>query len=56
MLGCMHQYTTALRAARTFDDPTKQLWVEHLFMFAVTWTVGATGDSDGRKAFDTIFR
>ena len=45
-----------LSAARGLDDSTIQLWVESLFMFSVVWSVGATGDTDGREAFDSFFR
>lgn len=41
---------------RGFEDATTQLWVESLFVFSVVWGVGATGDTDGRQAFDTFFR
>ena len=38
------------------DDSVTQLWVESLFVFSVVWSVGATGDTDGREAFDAFFR
>lgn len=45
-----------LSAARGFDDSAIQLWVESVFVFSVVWSVGATGDTEGREAFDTFFR
>ena len=30
--------------------------IEGIFVFAVIWSVGATGDTDGRTAFDGFFR
>jgi len=30
--------------------------VESLFVFSVVWSVGATGDTEGREAFETFFR
>ncbi len=45
-----------LSAARGFDDSAIQLWVESLFVFSVVWSVGATGDTEGREAFDAFFR
>ena len=38
------------------DDSVIQLWVESLFVFSVVWSVGATGDTEGREAFDAFFR
>ena len=45
-----------LIAAKTFDDTTKQLWAESLCIFAIVWSIGATGDTDARKAFNQFFR
>lgn len=38
------------------DESEHQLWIESLFLFAMVWSVGATGDREGRTAFDVFFR
>ncbi|KAK9828903.1 hypothetical protein WJX72_002692 [[Myrmecia] bisecta] len=43
-------------AGRNVDEVTKQLWVQSLLVFSFVWSLGATGDSEGRKAFDAFFR
>ena len=30
--------------------------LEGIFIFALIWSLGATGDTDGRAAFDVFFR
>ena len=30
--------------------------IEGIFIFALIWSVGATGDTEGRAAFDVFFR
>ena len=49
-------YTVCQHTGRGFEDATIQLWVESLFVFSVVWGTGATGDTEGRQAFNVFFR
>ena len=42
--------------AEALDAATKIKWVEAIVVFALTWSVGVTGDGAGRTAFDAFFR
>jgi dynein heavy chain, axonemal len=42
--------------AAGMDAAVKIKWVEAIFVFAVTWSVGATGGAVSRTAFDAFFR
>ncbi|KAI8926816.1 dnah1 protein [Entophlyctis helioformis] len=42
--------------ANPIEAADLKLIVEPLFIFSLVWSVGATGDADGRKKFDTWLR
>ena len=38
------------------DETLKMQLVEGVFLFSLVWSVGATGDGEGRARFDAFFR
>ncbi|KAL3142803.1 hypothetical protein ABBQ38_003102 [Trebouxia sp. C0009 RCD-2024] len=54
--SCMLLFSSLLDEFRPSGAEEAPLWVESLFVFSVVWSLGATGDTEGREAFDTFFR
>lgn len=59
-MGCQTvlapRWCSLLPAGASFDDASKIQLMEGAFLFAIMWSVGATGDSAGRKRFNEFFR
>lgn len=60
--SCMKMMTAMMDEFRdqekfdALDDTQVLAWIEGMFLFSVTWTLGGTADSDSRKHFDMILR
>lgn len=40
----------------SYDDTTKTVLVESVFLFALVWSLGCTGDGESRRKFDAFLR
>ena len=42
--------------SQNYDDKTKGLWVDCIFLFSMVWTVGACTDAADRPKFDFLMK
>ncbi|KAI5062354.1 hypothetical protein GOP47_0022893 [Adiantum capillus-veneris] len=42
--------------AKTMGKEKRKIWIDSIFVFSLIWSIGCTGEDDGRKAFEAFFR
>ena len=42
--------------SKTMGKDKKKIWIDSIFVFSLIWSIGCTGDDDGRKHFEEFFR
>ncbi|MCO5581018.1 hypothetical protein L7F22_034894 [Adiantum nelumboides] len=42
--------------AKNMGKEKRKIWIDCIFVFSLIWSIGCTGEDDGRKAFEAFFR
>nr|AML30860.1 axonemal inner arm dynein heavy chain 4 [Marsilea vestita] len=42
--------------SKNMGKEKRKIWIDSIFVFSLIWSIGCSGDDDGRKAFEEFFR